>query len=208
MVEENTQKPTSTQKGTSKPYVKKKKPHFQRTKFRAYVKLGSGQKSKQRYKKATGRHNKTRQQWKSRPKRVEVGYKNKVDTRGLIEGKMPVEITTMEDLKNIQENQIAVIAKIGIKKKLEIVKEAEKMKIEFLNLNIKKFLRDIERKTKHKKKIKDERKSKKVKAEKKAEKKEKKEEESKDKKETKEEAKPAEEVENKAEIKKPEGDKK
>jgi len=154
----------------TKIYVKKKKPMFQRTKFRAYVKLGKGQKSKQKYRKATGRHNKTRQQWKSRPPRVEVGYKNKVDQRGLIEGKVPVVILNLAGLKALQKNQVAIMGNIGDKKKMEIAKEAEKNNIEILNLNIKKFMRNIERAIKHKQKVKDERKSKKVKAEKKVKK--------------------------------------
>lgn len=146
---------------------KKKKPKFQRTKFRAYVKLGKGQKSKRKYRRATGRHNKTRQQWKSRPARVEIGYKNKADIRGLIKGKVPVVIKSIKDLKNIGEKQIAIVGKVGAKRKTELAKEAEKLKIEILNLNIKKFLRQIERRTKHKKKIKEERKLKKKKIEKK-----------------------------------------
>ena len=50
--------------------VKKKTPNFQRTKFRTYVKLGRAQKSKRKYRKAKGIHNKIREKRKGRPKRV------------------------------------------------------------------------------------------------------------------------------------------
>ena len=96
---------------------------FQRTKYYAFKKLGSGQKSKLTYRRARGRHNKTRQKWRSRPPMVEIGYKNKCITRGLINGKVPVMVWNFEDLKKVGKDNIAVIAKIGNKLKLEIAKE-------------------------------------------------------------------------------------
>jgi ribosomal protein L32E len=131
--------------------VKKRKPNFQRTKFRAYVKLGKNQKSKRKYRKATGIHNKIREKRKGRPKRVEIGYKNDNSIRNLIQGKVPVMISTLADLKKVKKNEIIIFAKIGAKKKLEIIKEIEKQGLEILNLNIKKFKRQQERKTKAKK---------------------------------------------------------
>jgi len=159
------------EKSTSKTYVKKKRTNFQRTKFRAYVKLGKGQKSKQRYKKANGRHNKTRQKWKSRPRMVEIGYRNKVDTRMLINGKMPVLVKTLADLKKMTKENIAIIGKIGMKAKVELIKEAEKQGIEMENINIKKFLRQADRNIKHRSKLKQEKKAKVKAAEKKTDKK-------------------------------------
>ena len=140
---------------------------FQRTKFRAYVKLGSRQKSKQKYRRAKGRHNKTRQQWKSRPRKVEIGFRTEKKTRDLVNGKQIVLVKNIKDLKKVGDNQIAMISKIGNKNKLGIIEEAEKMKIEILNLNVKKFKRKIERKREHKKKIGEERDKKKKAKEKK-----------------------------------------
>lgn len=131
---------------------KRKKTHFQRTKYRAYVRLGSGQKSKQRYKKATGRHNKTRQKWKSRPRKVEIGYKNPKVLRFLIKGKKPVLVRNLEDLKKVGKEEIIIIAKIGKKQKLILAEEIMKQGKEVVNLNIKKFLRKIERQKKKEKK--------------------------------------------------------
>jgi ribosomal protein L32E len=157
-----------------KKIEKKRKPKFQRTKFRAYVKLGKGQKSKQKYRRATGRHNKTRQKWKSHPPMVEIGYKNKEEIRGLIKGKTPVYVNKIADLIKIKENSVAVLGKVGLKKKMEIIKEADKKKIRFANLNIKKFLRKAERAIKHREKVKKDKAEAKAKADKKAEKKAKK----------------------------------
>lgn len=144
---------------------------FQRTKFRAYVKLGAGQKSKQRYRKAKGIHNKTRQKWKSRPRRVEIGYKGEVSKRGLVKGKEPIVVKSISDLSKIAEGKVAVLGKVGMKRKIEIVKEAQSKKIRFANLNIKKFLRKTERAQKHREKLKKEAKEKADRAKKKAERK-------------------------------------
>ena len=141
MAEEN-------QKSKTQKIVKKRKPNFQRTKYRAYVKLGAGQKSKRRYKKATGRHNKIREKRKGRPRRVEIGYKNDNRIRNLINGKVSVVVNNLQDLANVKENQLVIIGKIGDKKKLEFIKEIEKRKLEVINLNIKKFKKMIDKKMK------------------------------------------------------------
>jgi len=127
---------------------------FQRTKFRAYVKLGKGQKSRRRYRKAKGRHNKIREKRKSRPKRVEIGYKNKSSERGLIQGKKPIILNNIKDLGKIKKDNIGILGKIGNRKKLKIISEAEKSNIKLLNINTKKFKRKIERKRAYKEKIK------------------------------------------------------
>lgn len=122
--------------------------NFQRTKHYAYAKLGSRQKSKRRYKRSDGRHNKTRQKWKSRPPRVEVGYKNQANTRNIINGKMPVVIYNLADLRKIGKDNIAIIGKIGGKNKLEMAREIIAKKIETLNFNAKKFIKQTEWETK------------------------------------------------------------
>jgi large subunit ribosomal protein L32e len=126
-------------------------PKFQRTKYRAYVKLGSGQKSKLKYKRAKGRHNKTRQKWRGRPPMVEVGYKNKCETRGLIQNKKPMLITNLTELAKATKENIIIVGKIGMKAKIEIAKEIQKKNLETANLNVKKFLKECERELKFRK---------------------------------------------------------
>jgi len=138
----------------TKPKLKKNK--FQRTKYRAYVRLGSGQKSKLRYQRAKGRHNKTRQKWRSRPPMVEIGYKNKCSERHVIDGRIPIRVFNLADLSKVAKDSLIIIAKVGEKNKVEIAKESQKRKIEVLNLNLNKFLKAIERKSKLKNKDKKE----------------------------------------------------
>ena len=122
--------------------------NFQRTKYYAFKKLGSGQKSKQKYRRATGRHNKTRQKWRSRPPMVEIGYKNKVETSGLINGKVPITVYNVNDLSKVGKDNIIILGKIGNKNKMQIAKEISAKKMEIYNLNINKFMKMMNRKTK------------------------------------------------------------
>jgi ribosomal protein L32E len=126
--------------------------NFQRTKSYAYVKLGSRQKSMRKYRRPTGRHNKARQKWKSRGFMVQIGYKNKVETRGLINGKNPVLVYNLKDLNNIEKNSVVILGNIGKKLKIEMAKEAMKKKIEIVNLNMTKLLKENERQNKKEKK--------------------------------------------------------
>lgn len=131
---------------------KKRQANFQRTKFYAYVKLGSRQKSMRKYKRATGRHNKTRQKWRSRPPMVEIGYKNEKSGRGLVNGKTPLWVYNLEDLKKASKDNMIIIGKIGRKNKLQIAKEIESRKLDAFNLNIKKFIKENEPKKAEEKK--------------------------------------------------------
>ena len=76
---------------------------------------------------------------------VEVGYKNKVRERHLINEKKPVLVYNLEDLNKVGKDDVAIIGKIGMKLKIAIVKEAMAKKIEVANLNMRKFLKESER---------------------------------------------------------------
>ena len=128
--------------------AKKRQANFQRTKYYAAIRLGSRQKSKLTYRRARGRHNKTRQKWRSRPPMVEIGYKNKCQTRGLINDKTPIMIQTLSDLNKVGKDNIAIIAKVGNKLKMQIAKEIIAKKIGVLNLNTHKFMKQMEREMK------------------------------------------------------------
>lgn len=132
------------------------KKKFQRTKFRAYSKLGKGRKKKQKYRKAKGRHSKIREKHKGRPRRVEIGYKKNDAERGLIESKKPVLVSNIKSLKEIKKGEIAVLTRVGKKRKMEIADYAQENNLIIKNFNVKKFLKKIERKKKYEEKLKHE----------------------------------------------------
>ena len=125
--------------------MKKKKPKFQRTRGKALPKLGSRQKSKQKYRKATGRHNKIREKRKNRPRRVEIGYRTEGKTRGLIMDKKTVVVNNLKDLNKVGKEEIMVVGRIGDKKKIELVNAAKEKGIGILNVNVDRFLKKSEK---------------------------------------------------------------
>jgi len=108
-----------------------------------YSKIGLRRKKKQKWKKPTGRHNKMREKKRGYPPVVSIGYSSNKKEKGLIEGKIRIIIRNVNDLKRMGENETVIIGNIGKKKKLDIVKIAEEKKIKILNLNIKRFLKQM-----------------------------------------------------------------
>lgn len=119
----------------------KVKPKFLRRKPTAYSKLGNRRKKKQVWRKPTGRDNKMREKLKGRPAVVSIGYRTDKIARGMIEEKQPVYVENVSQLKRLRENEVPILGSVGIKKKIEIAKFAEKSNIKIHNLNVKKFLK-------------------------------------------------------------------
>ena len=125
-------------------------PKFLKRTWSRYSKLGKGRKKIQAWKRPTGRHNKMRNKMRGYSPVVSIGYKGVTKSRGKIQEKKPRLIYNLSDLEKIRKDEIAVIGKIGKKKKIEIAKKAKEMKIKIYNLNIKKFLKKNESKEKKK----------------------------------------------------------
>jgi len=117
------------------------KKKFLRRVWSRYSKLGKRRKKKQVWRKPKGRDNKMREKRKGYPAVVSIGYKKDAKSRGKIQDKQIVIIMNIKDLEKIKKNQIAIIGKIGKKKKIEIAEKAKDKKIQVHNLNIEKFLK-------------------------------------------------------------------
>jgi large subunit ribosomal protein L32e len=130
--------------------VEKKRPRFLRRKNQAYKKLGKRNKRMQIWRKPTGRDNKMREKRKGYPAVVSIGYRSDKIARGSIQEKQPILVHNIKDLLKIKKEEIAIIANVGKKKKLEIAKKAKEMKIEVHNINVEKFLKKNEIKAKPK----------------------------------------------------------
>ena len=131
----------------------KKKTKFLRTGYSQYSKLGLRRKNKQIYRKSKGGENKIRLKMKGHLRNVSIGFRNEKSTRDLVDGKKPVRIFSIEGLNNLKKDEIAIVAKLGQKKRIEIAEYALKNNIRLSNLNSKKF---IEKVNEEKKKSKEE----------------------------------------------------
>lgn len=95
-----------------------------------------------------------REQRRGKPATVSIGYSTEKSIRGKINGKTPVFVKNVGELKKIKKNQIVTLGKIGKKKKIEIAKKAKELNIEIANLNIEKFLKKNEKKIENKPEVK------------------------------------------------------
>ena len=141
---------------------------FLRQGYWRYSKLGLRRKKKLVYRKAKGRDNKVRLQEKGRLVKVKIGFKKSNKERGFVKGAKPVIVRSIEDLKKIKKNEIAIIGKLGMKKKLALVKYADENNLRLSNVNPKKFIKKVEEKLKMRKEKRQGRKKKKQVKEKKA----------------------------------------
>lgn len=113
-----------------------------------HSKLGKGRKKKQTWRNPTGRHNKMRTRQKGNPPVVTIGYRTNKKVRYQIKEKIPILVENEKDIEKLNKNNIAIIAKIGKKKKIELVNKISEKGIQISNVNIKKLLKKSKEKSK------------------------------------------------------------
>ena len=123
--------------------LKKRKPYFIRKDSFKKSKFGKRRKKKQIWRKPKGPHSKIRMKERSYLKQPSIGYSSPKAVKGLVEGKKPAMIYNVRGLENVKENEIAVIGKIGRRKKFEIAQAAAERNIKILNLDPKKFIEEM-----------------------------------------------------------------
>lgn len=120
---------------------KRRKPIFLRKDWHKMDVLGRSNKKKQKWRKAGGRHNKIRKKMAGQQKMPSIGYRSPRLVRRTIDGKLPVLINNINDLKNAQnENAILIASKVGGKKRIEIARMAKEKGIKIINLDIEKII--------------------------------------------------------------------
>lgn len=117
-----------------------------------YGKLGKGIKKNQKWRKPTGRDNKMREKRRGYAPVVSIGYRTEKNGRDTLKEKTPVYVYNVADLLKVKSDEIALIGKVGNKKKEEIAKVAKEKKIAVFNLNANKFLKNVEKQKAYKKK--------------------------------------------------------
>ena len=108
-------------------------------------KLGKGRKNKQIWRRPKGRDNKMRERKKGHPASVSLGFRTEKENRNKINGKNPIMIYKIEDLKKIGKEDIAILGKMGKRKKIQIMEEAKKSKIKINNINEDKLLKKLKK---------------------------------------------------------------
>jgi len=115
------------------------KPKFLRVDTVRFLRLGKKRRKLQKWRRARGKSNKLRLGRAGYAKVPTVGFKSPRKISGKIEGLSPKLIHNMNELQSINnKNECIILARVGARKKLELIKKAEEMKIKILNLGGKK----------------------------------------------------------------------
>lgn len=120
-----------------------KRPNFSREDYNKKKRI----KHNNKWRKPKGIHSKSRHSFRGNFALVKTGYRNPKAVRNLDSaGLIPILIHNLNDLKNINaENQCAIIANIGVKKRIVLLKECKNRNIKVLNFkNIDVVLKAVE----------------------------------------------------------------
>lgn len=118
--------------------MKHKRPRFLRAETNRFLRIGKKRRKLQKWRRARGKSNKLRLGKIGHPLVPKVGFKTQRNEAGKVNGLMPTLVHNIKELQSLGKDEIAIVARIGARKKLELIKEAEKLKIKILNLGGKK----------------------------------------------------------------------
>lgn len=111
-----------------------KKPRFLRSDTVRHLRLGKKRRKLQKWRRPRGRHSKIRRKRFSYPLKVSAGYKSPDSISGMIQGRVPVLVRNIRELDTLTPQNIVIIARVGAKKKLELIKRAQEKKIAIANV--------------------------------------------------------------------------
>ena len=113
--------------------TKRKKPKFLRTDWHKKIRLGRGVKKNQKWHGAKGRQNKLRLNRKGRMQRPKIGWGADTKNKGFVDGLEVVRVENLSELSKVKKGYGIIIARVGAKKRVEIIAKANEMKIKILN---------------------------------------------------------------------------
>ena len=118
---------------------------FIRRDWKKLSRLGRKRKNKQTWRRAKGRHNKVREKRKGYPIKVMIGFRKRKAEREMLDDKKPIIVNNLREIEMIKNGEVAIIGKVGNKKRIEMLKKAKEKKIPVYNINVEKSLKKIEK---------------------------------------------------------------
>lgn len=117
--------------------MSKSKPKFVRTDSFRFSRLGKNRRKLQVWRSAKGMHSKIRRRREGYPAIPTIGYGSPKELAGKVNGLTPVLVHNLNELQNLNKHSIAIIARIGAKKKIEMLKKASELGIKVMNAGVK-----------------------------------------------------------------------
>lgn len=99
-----------------------------------FSRMGKNRRKLQKWRRVRGKSNKIRLNRRGYSSAPKVGFKTEKSKAGKVNGLIPRLIHNIDELRALGKNEAAILARIGARKKLELIREAEKSKIRILNL--------------------------------------------------------------------------
>ena len=107
---------------------------FLRTDYMRLSKLGKNRKKLQVWRRARGMHSKIRRRRRGYPEMPLIGRRTPKKETNKVNGLTPVLVHNLNELGRTTKNNIIIIARIGAKRKIELIKKAKEMNLQILNL--------------------------------------------------------------------------
>ena len=111
-----------------------KRPKFIRSDTNRFSRLGKNRRKLHKWRRVRGKSNKLRLGRGGYSKVPAVGFKSPRIESGKINGFVPKLVHNLAELNSLGKNEAAIIARIGARKKIELIKKADELKIKILNL--------------------------------------------------------------------------
>jgi|SRR3989338_4043035 len=107
---------------------------FLRTDYMRLSKLGKNRKKLQVWRRARGMHSKIRRRRRGYPEMPLIGRRKPSKDIGKIKGLTPILVHNVKELNKADKNSIIIIARVGARKKLDILKVAEQTNLKIFNV--------------------------------------------------------------------------
>lgn len=115
-----------------------RRPRFLRVDTVRHLRLGKKRRKLQKWRRPRGHHNKLRLKRFSYPVQPGIGYGTQQQQAGKVQGLIPSLVHNIQELAMLNpKTHAAILAKIGAKKKLELLKKARELQITLLNVSAK-----------------------------------------------------------------------
>ena len=107
---------------------------FLRSDTNRFSRIGKNRRKLQKWRRGRGKSNKMRLGRAGHATVPKVGFRTAKNEAHKVQGLMPKLVHNLEELKSLTKNEGAILARVGSRKKIELIKAADEMKIKILNL--------------------------------------------------------------------------
>jgi len=114
--------------------MKQKRPKFLRVDTNRFSRIGKNRRKLQKWRRARGKSNKLRLGRAGYSQVPKVGFRTARKDSGKVKGLVPKLVHNLNELIALTKDEGAIIARVGARNKLEIIKKADELKIKILNL--------------------------------------------------------------------------